>query len=508
MSQNKSDYVFKPSSASRAKVSDKPRKSRDQADESVDSHESAGVPPTMYPSMPHGVPPGMNPQMMGMPPGMPPYGFFHPYMMGMPPQMMGMPPQMMGMPPPGPVPTGPAVAAPTVSTAPTAQSNPNDEVLKALQKFDERLNSITADKLKAEEKLRAATEDSAAKARETEELKAKLAEYERNAAAQTTQKVNKSTKKKPTEPVQTVEPAQTEDSVAETKTKTKTEPTKNKVNKSIKKKESQETTNSVVPDAAAAAASTTSNEPTPMVRGKKSLNFKSALTGKKDEVEDVAESKPESKPKAPSSKASSSKADSAKKMDPVEYRKMMKEKVITGRDAYETHIKNVIDSAIPEMEGKGENYYHMIHADLRTFDGYKTWHYGPQKEGIHNRHFYIANKISMAFYNAQLYAASKGFKLLDLSDPSKNRKGHDNFFIVLANPKFEFEQEKKEIWHKFNYMSRRAKLELKKALGEAEEEAEEDSDEEEANADAGADDGADADTDDNGSQADASDADA
>lgn len=87
--------------------------------------------------------------------------------------------------------------------------------------------------------------------------------------------------------------------------------------------------------------------------------------------------------------------------------------------------------------------------DLRDFDNLRLWHYGPEINNIYTKRNYKAyerNNITRGFIRAQQTFIKKGFKLLDISDPTK---GKSIVFSFSKIPQF-IEAEHDKLWHGLN----------------------------------------------------------
>lgn len=160
----------------------------------------------------------------------------------------------------------------------------------------------------------------------------------------------------------------------------------------------------------------------------------------KEDIKDVKEDKVEKKIKIPRTD---------------EENKKLKEKLEEGSKTYFEHVKSCIDNAIPGLEGQ-EARYKDISSNITSLVNWHIWQYGaPIKttEDYTKRNIkpYIDLGVERGFITAQKYALTKGFKLIDISDPEKgSEKGSKKVMIVLCTKDRIMAQESKTLWHGLN----------------------------------------------------------
>ncbi len=158
---------------------------------------------------------------------------------------------------------------------------------------------------------------------------------------------------------------------------------------------------------------------------------------------------------------------------PDEKEKLVKS-IRDGCKSFATKLIQIVDGQIKIMEdeGKTSNYYRKIGPMISAEKDWDVWMYGARRKGKEftdrNNRIYSDNKISRAFYVAQLYAAEKGYKLLDCSDPDEMRDPDHkyNLFVVLATKDKVMDQESKQLWHGWNKLSSKAKKIIAKQLNQ------------------------------------------
>lgn len=390
------------------------------------------------------------------PPMMPsPYGYGYPYYP--PPQMMQHPHQMPGHP-------GQHFQPPVQTTSSSEVQELNsklDSVVSVLSqiKADTDRMRLEAEMAKAEaEKIKAESE----KAKfEAEKLKAEV-EAEKSRA-----EIERIKAQTAIEQIKAIDAERTHTSESKPiKTKSKTEVKETKESKT----ESNDLANLPEPTSLKSSKET-KDKVKPKTEVKES---KTEVKDTKDKTKtETKESKPSSKSdytkswaqvvnpdvKHPSSASKDKKQTSDDKISIVD-------KVKKGSQEFYEHLKGIIDDEIEWMEDNNRSdveYYRKISSKVTEFGkSWSLWMYGaPRKDKdftVRNRKVYTDNNISMAFYRAQLYAANKGYKLLDCSDPSKSGddKKIPNLFIVLATKHTIMSQESSKIWHGFNKLSKKA----------------------------------------------------
>ncbi len=133
-------------------------------------------------------------------------------------------------------------------------------------------------------------------------------------------------------------------------------------------------------------------------------------------------------------------------------------KLINESEKFYDFLTNIIDDEIKYMEenNRTTGYYRKINDHVIKYSN--KWYiymygYSKKNNADGDRKIYKENKISMPFYQAQLYCAERGYKLIDCTDTSVKKW---STFIVIATKDKIMDQEKIKIKHGFNKLSSKA----------------------------------------------------